>query len=50
MRSLHEFFESTTIHGLAYLTNGQSKSTRFIWLIIVTIASSFAGFKIETEL
>ena len=48
--NLHNFCESTTIHGFAYLTNDKSKSTRFIWLLIVFTASTFAGYFLSETL
>ena len=44
IKYLYDFFDSTTIHGLSYLNNGNSKSTRSIWLIVVSTASVFAGY------
>ena len=50
IKTIFDFFDSTTIHGLAYLTNDKSKITRFIWLLIVVIAFSFAGFFLSETL
>ena len=41
---MFDFFETTTIHGLAYLTKDKSRSTRFIWFVVVVTASTFAGY------
>ena len=38
------FCETTTIHGLAYLSKNLGQCTRFIWLTIVICASLFAGY------
>ena len=42
--NLLDFFETTTVHGLAYLTSRNSKCTRLTWFIIVIAASIFAGY------
>ena len=34
----NDFCESTTVHGLAYLTKNQIKSTKTIWFVIVLSA------------
>ena len=34
-KEANEFFSSTSIHGLPYISNTQSRSTRIIWTIIV---------------
>ena len=39
-----DFLETTTVHGLVYLTIRNSKCTRLIWLFIVITASIFAGY------
>ena len=44
LQNLYDFFESTTIHGLSYLTNDKSRSTRLIWFIIVITALTVAGY------
>ena len=38
------FLESSTIHGLAYLSTNQSRSTRIIWTIIVLTAFGIASY------
>ena len=39
MRSLrkevNEFFSSTSIHGLSYISDNQSRSTRIVWTLII---------------
>ena len=50
IQNLHGFFDSTTIHGLSYLTNDKSRSTRFIWFMIVLTASIFAGYFLSETL
>ena len=42
--ALNDFCETTTIHGLAYLSKNLGQCTRFIWLTIVICASLFAGY------
>ena len=44
LKIMFDFCETTTIHGLAYLTKDKSKSTRFIWFVVVVTASTFAGY------
>ena len=41
---MYDFCETTTIHGLSYLTQDKSRSTRFIWFVVVVTASTFAGY------
>ena len=38
------FLEATTIHGLAYLSRNQTKSTRIIWTLIVLTAFGIASY------
>ena len=42
-KEVNEFFSSTSIHGVPYLSNTQSRSTRIIWTIIV-----LAGFGVTS--
>ena len=42
--ALNNFCETTTIHGLAYLSKNLGQCTRLIWLTIVICASLFAGY------
>ena len=41
---LNSFSEATTIHGLTYLSKGQTLCTRIIWSLIVLVAAVVAGF------
>ena len=41
---LNNFSEATTVHGFAYLSKGQKKSTRIIWAAIVLGAAVVAGY------
>ena len=41
---LNNFSEATTVHGFAYLSTGQKKSTRLIWSLIVLGAAMVAGY------
>ena len=36
--TFNDFCESTTVHGLAYLTKKQHQSTKTIWFVIVLSA------------
>ena len=40
----NDFCESTTVHGLAYLTKNQHKNTKRIWFVIVLSAFIVATF------
>ena len=35
LKEINNFLSSTTIHGLTYISNSQTKCTRFIWTIVV---------------
>ena len=39
----NDFCESTTVHGLAYLTKNQDRSTKTIWFVIVLSAFTVAA-------
>ena len=45
MSILRQFLESTTIHGLAYIAS-TAKLSRLIWILVVIIGFSTAGFLI----
>ena len=40
---LYEFFEATTIHGLAYLGPSHTKCTKIFWIIIILSAGVIAS-------
>ena len=44
LKEINEFFEATTIHGFAYISNVQKQSTRFIWIVIVSVAMGAACY------
>ena len=44
LTELNNFSEATTVHGFAYLSKGQRKSTKVIWSLIVTGAAIVAGY------
>ena len=44
LSELNNFSEATTVHGIAYLSKGQSKCTRLIWSLIVLGAAVVAGY------
>ena len=44
LSELNHFSEATTVHGFAYLSTGQKKSTRLIWSLIVLGAALVAGY------
>ena len=39
----NDFCESTTVHGLAYLTKNQDRSTKTIWFVIILSAFTVAA-------
>ena len=44
LSELNNFSEATTVHGFAYLSKGQRRSTRIIWSLIVLGAAVVAGY------
>ena len=44
LKELFTFFEATTIHGLSYLSQNHSRSTRIIWTLIVFTAFGIASY------
>ena len=45
-QGLVEYLEQTTIHGLRYLSEGKDLVEKFVWLIVVVISFSIAGYLI----
>ena len=43
-KPINDFFEATTIHGFAYLSQSQRRSTRIIWSVIVTAAAVIVSY------
>ena len=43
-KEVNNFFSSTSIHGFPYISSTQSRSTRFIWTIIVLFGLGGAIF------
>ena len=43
-QQINDFFEATTIHGFAYLSQSQRRSTRIIWSVIVTAAAVVVSY------
>ena len=41
---INEFFETTTIHGLFYISLNQTKCTRIIWTVVVLLATGTATY------
>ena len=41
---INEFCEATTIHGFAYVSRGQLRSTRIIWTVLVLAALGIAAY------
>ena len=44
LKKLNEFFEATTIHGFAYMSVLQTRSTRIIWSLLVLAAAGVATY------
>jgi len=42
-----EFFENTTIHGLSYISSSKSWFSRAVWIFIVVLSFSAAGYLIN---
>ena len=49
MDSLKEFLESSTIHGLTYISSAPSKLSKLFWLLIVCIGFSLAIYLINSS-
>ena len=43
-REINNFFSSTSIHGFPYISTTQSRSTRFIWTLIVLAGFGVASY------
>ena len=49
MSCLKEFLESSTIHGLVYISTSKSKSQKILWFLIVFVSFSIAIFLINSS-
>ena len=49
MNSLREFLESSTIHGLSYISTAPSKASKALWLAIVVTGFCTAGYLINSS-
>ena len=45
----HEFLESSTIHGLSHISQGESRLSRFLWLVIVASCFGTAIYMITNS-
>ena len=45
----HEFLESSTIHGLSHISQGESRLSRFLWLVIVATCFGTAIYMITNS-
>ena len=45
--AIHDFFESSTIHGLAHISSEKSKIAKAIWLAIVLACFAIAIYMIN---
>ena len=50
MDSLKEFLESSTIHGLVYISSARNKTSKVLWLLVVLAGFSVAGYLITSSL
>ena len=49
-QTVSEYFNTTTIHGFAYLLKSKSVIERLTWCIIIVSCMGFAGFLIQQAL
>ena len=47
METVKEFFETSTIHGFAYLASTKSYLGKALWAVVILTAFFFAGFFIQ---
>ena len=47
MESLREFLETSTIHGLSYISTSPTKPSKGFWLLVVIIGFSTAFYFIN---
>ena len=46
MKVFQEFLESSTIHGLSYISTSKSLLVKTFWLLVVVVCFSFSGYLI----
>ena len=46
MESVKEFLESSTVHGLIYISTSRSKLVKLSWFLIVLVCFGIAGYLI----
>ena len=49
MEALREFLESSTIHGLSYISTAPTKASKALWLAIVVTGFCTAGYLINSS-
>ena len=49
MDSFKEFLESSTIHGLTYISSAPSKLSKLFWLLVVFVGFSLAFYLINSS-
>ena len=49
MNSIKEFLETSTIHGLAYISTAPSKLSKAFWLLVVVFGFSTAFYLINNS-
>ena len=47
--TLHEFLESSTIHGLVHISTAKSRSARAVWVVIVVACFAIAMYMITSS-
>ena len=47
MEGIKEFLESTTIHGLVYISTSRQKLQKIFWVFVVLVGFFIAGFLIR---
>ena len=45
LQELNHFCEATTIHGFAYISQSQKRSTRIIWTLVVLVAAGVTSYE-----
>ena len=47
MDGIKEFLESSTVHGLSYISSARNRPTKLFWISIVIMGFSTAGYLIN---
>ena len=49
MEGLKDFLESSTIHGLWYISTSKSKTAKAVWILVVAFGFGSAGYLIQSS-